>query len=426
MLSKSLLVVMVTFIGAPLFTGILAIALLGFHNAEIDFTVIALELLRIVQTPLLSALPFFAFAGIVLSESHASERLLAVVQAAFGWMPAGLCLVSLLLCAFFTAFTGASGVTIVAVGGLLLPALMKAGYSQRFSMGLLTSSGSLGLLLPPSLPLILYGIIVQQMEGVEHFQLTELFMAGLLPALVMVVCLFTLSGWAWWRSSIGSLAFDGNALRKALWDARWELPLPFLVLWGIYGGVLVLSESAAFMAVYVVLVECFAYREIGLRKLSQIAVESMTMVGGVLIILACALVLTNYLIDAEVPGMLFEFVKQYVDDKWMFLLCLNVFLLVLGMLLDIFSSLVVVVPLIVPVALSYGIHPVHLGIVFLANMQIGYFTPPVGMNLFIASFRFKQPIIVLYRATIPFMIALLVALALITWIPWLSLWHFEK
>lgn len=426
MLSKSLFVTLITFVGAPLFTGILAIAMFGFHASDIDLTVVGLELLRISQTPLLSALPFFAFAGFVLSESRASERLLAVVQSAFGWMPAGLCLVSLILCAFFTAFTGASGVTIVAVGGLLLPALLKAGYSERFSLGLLTSSGSLGLLLPPSLPLILYGIIVQQMEGVEPFQLTELFMAGLLPALVMVICLFALSGWAWSRSKIGSMPFDGKALRKALWDARWELPLPFLVLWGIYGGVLVLSESAAFMAVYVVLVECFAYREISLRKLGHIAVESMTMVGGVLIILACSLVLTNYLIDAEVPTRMFEFVKQYVDDKWVFLLCLNVFLLMLGMMLDIFSALVVVVPLIVPVALFYGIHPVHLGIVFLANMQIGYFTPPVGMNLFIASFRFKQPIMVLYRASIPFMIALLVALALITWIPWLSLWHFNR
>lgn len=426
MLANSLLVTLITFIGAPLFTGILAFAFLGFYSAEIDFTVVGLELLRIAQTPLLTALPFFAFAGFVLSESRASERLLAVVQAAFGWMPAGLCLVALLLCAFFTAFTGASGVTIVAVGGLLLPALLNAGYRERFSLGLLTSSGSLGLLLPPSLPLILYGIIVQQMDGVEPFQLTELFMAGLLPALVMLLCLFVLSGWSWRQSRVGSIAFDGKALCTALWAARWELPLPVLVLWGIYGGVLVLSESAAFMAVYVVMVECFAYREIGMRKLARIAVESMTMVGGVLIILACSLVLTNYLIDAEVPNQMFEFVKRYVDDKWVFLLCLNLFLLMLGMMLDIFSALVVVVPLIVPVALSYGIHPVHLGIVFLANMQIGYFTPPVGMNLFIASFRFKQPIMVLYRATLPFMIALLIALTLITWVPWLSLWHFDR
>lgn len=425
MFSKSALVLLVTFIGAPLFTGILAIALLGFYSSDIDLTVVGLELLRIAQTPLLSALPFFAFAGFVLSESRASERLLALVQAAFGWLPAGLCLVALLLCAFFTAFTGASGVTIVAVGGLLLPALMKAGYRERFSLGLLTSSGSLGLLLPPSLPLILYGIIVQQMDGVEHFQLTDLFLAGLLPALVMILCLFLLCGREWAHARVGSTPFDSSVLRKALWAARWELPLPILVLWGIYGGVLVLSESAAFMAAYVVLVECFAYREITLRKLSGIAVESMTMVGGVLIILASALVLTNYLIDNEVPTMMFEFVKQYVSEKWVFLLCLNLFLLLLGMMLDIFSALVVVVPLIVPVAISYGIHPVHLGIVFLANMQIGYFTPPVGMNLFIASFRFKQPIMVLYHSTVPFMIALLIALALITWLPWLSLWHFE-
>lgn len=424
MLTKSLLTVLVTFLGAPLFAGILALGMLGFQGNDIDFTVVGLELLRIAQTPLLSALPFFAFAGFVLSESRASERLLAVVQAAFGWMPAGLCLVALLLCAFFTAMTGASGVTVVAVGGLLLPALLKAGYRERFSLGLLTSSGSLGLLLPPSLPLILYGIIVQQMEGVEAFQLTELFMAGVLPALVMIICLFVVCGWSWWRTGVGATAFDSGVLRKALWEARWELPLPFLVLWGIYGGVLVLSESAAFMALYVVLVECIAYREIGMRKLGQIAVESMTMVGGILIILASSLVLTNYLIDAEVPAKMFEFVKQYISEKWMFLLFLNLFLLVLGMMLDIFSALVVVVPLIVPVALSYGVHPVHLGIVFLANMQIGYFTPPVGMNLFIASYRFNKPIVALYRASIPFMIALLIALAFITWVPWLSLWHF--
>lgn len=425
MLTKTLLTVFITFLGAPLFVGILALGMLGFHGNDIDFTVVGLELMRIAQTPLLSALPFFAFAGFVLSESRASERLLAVVQAAFGWMPAGLCLVTLLLCAFFTAMTGASGVTVVAVGGLLLPALLKAGYRERFSLGLLTSSGSLGLLLPPSLPLILYGIIVQQMEGVEAFQLTDLFMAGVLPALLMIVCLFAVCGWSWWQTGVGATSFDSSALRKALWAARWELPLPFLVLWGIYGGVLVLSDSAAFMALYVVVVECLAYREIGARKLGQIAVEAMTMVGSILVILACSLVLTNYLIDAEVPGKMFEFVKQYISEKWMFLLFLNLFLLVLGMMLDIFSALVVVVPLIVPVALSYGVHPVHLGIVFLANMQIGYFTPPVGMNLFIASYRFNKPVVMLYRSTIPFIIALLIALAFITWVPWLSLWHFD-
>jgi len=407
--------------GAPLFAVLMSGAMLGFYAADIPLTVVAIEVYRIVDTPLLVALPLFTYSGYVLAEAKTSVRLVNLVQSLFGSLPSGLAMVGFVACAIFTALTGASGVTIVALGALLLPALQQAGYSEKFGLGLVTTSGSLGLLLVPSVPLILYGIVAQQMEVGEPFTIVDLFVAGILPMLLMLTLLVSWTLWHHRGGKIPRIPFSTANLWDALKAARWELPLPIVILGGIYSGFLAISEAAAVTAVYVTIAEVVLYREIPLRRLPGVMIDAMVMVGGILLVLGVALAFTNFLVDAEVPQALFEFMQEHVQSALGFLLLLNVLLLVLGAMLDIFSALVIVVPLILPVAAGYGIHPVHLGIVFLANMQIGYFTPPVGMNLFIASFRFKKPLLDLYSASLPFMLVLLVALLLITYIPWLSL-----
>lgn len=407
--------------GTPLFVVIAAAGLLGLWWQDIHLSVIAVEIYRITDSPLLLALPLFTFAGYVIAESRAPDRLLNLTQAFFGWLPAGLPLIALLICTFFTAITGASGVTIVAIGALIYPALRKAGYNQRFSLGLITSSGSLGLLLVPSMPLILYGIMVQQMRLESSFELTHLFIAGILPLLLMI---FLLTLWILWTTrnqEIVRSPFTWRSARQALWQARWELPLVPVLFGGIYGGWFAISEIAAITALYVLIAQVFLYREIRLSEIPRIMVRASTIIGEIILILAVSLALTNVFISAEIPTLLFETLREFITSKYSFLLLLNIVLLALGAVLDIFSAIVIMVPLILPVAISYGIHPVHLGIVFLANMQIGYFTPPVGMNLFIASSRFNKPIAQLYQATIPYFFVLMLAVLLITYIPVLSL-----
>lgn len=410
-------------IGAPLFSVLLAASMLGFYSADIELAIVAIELYRIVDTPLLVALPLFTFSGYLLSESNTSTRLVNVMQSLFGFLPSGLAIVAFIACALFTALTGASGVTIVALGALLLPALRQGGFSEKFSTGLVTTSGSLGLLLVPSVPLILYGVIAQQIDVGESFTIVQLFVAGVVPLCLMLVLL---SAWTLWKHRGGAIPrvpFSWANVGDALWAARWEIPLPFVVLGGVFSGVFAISEAAAVTALYVIFAEVVLYKEVTFKQLGGVAVESMVMVGGILMILGIALGFTNYLVDAEVPQQLMVSMQTYIKSPIGFLLLLNVLLLALGAMLDIFSALVIMVPLLLPVAVGYGIHPVHLGIIFLANMQVGYFTPPVGMNLFIASYRFKKPLLELYSATLPFMLILLVALAMITYIPVLSLWH---
>jgi tripartite ATP-independent transporter DctM subunit len=408
-------------LGTPLFAIILAVAMAGFWTLGVDLRVIAIELYRLADTPALVALPLFTFAGYLLGESHASRRLVHLTRALLGWMPGGLAVVAFVTCAFFTAFTGASGVTIVALGALLYPALKQAGFGEHFSMGLVTTSGSLGLLLPPSLPLILYGIIAQQLNVGRDLAIGDLFLAGILPGCLMIVLLSAWSVWVNRRHPIPLVPLSGKDAWAAVRAAAWEIPLPIFVLGGIYGGFFAISEAAAVTALYVVIVEVFIYREITLRQLPGIMRESMIMVGGILLILGVSLASTNFLIDAQIPMQLFAFIQAHVSGKIVFLVLLNLLLLVLGAILDIFSAIVIMVPLILPVAVNYGVDPVHLGIIFLANMQIGYITPPVGMNLFIASYRFKIPVTTVYRATVPFMLVLLAAVVIITYWPALSL-----
>ncbi len=413
--------VLMTLLGAPLFTVLTAAAMAGFTMLGIDLSVVAIELYRIADTPILVALPLFTFTGYLLAESRAASRLVGLTRAFLGWMPGGLAIVAFVVCALFTAFTGASGVTIVAMGALLYPALKQDGYEENFSLGLVTTSGSLGLLLPPSLPLILFGIIAQQMDAGADISIEKLFAAGILPALLMI---FLLSAWSI-RANRHTLVpvtrFSVKKCMYALRAAAWEIPLPIFVFAGIYSGFFAVSEAAAVSAMYVLVVEMLIYREVKWSHLPSIIRESMVMVGGILLILGVSLAFTNFLIDAQIPMKLFALCQQFITNKWVFLILLNLFLLMLGTMLDIFSAIVIMVPLMLPVAMAYDIHPVHLGIIFLANMQIGYFTPPVGMNLFIAGYRFNKPIMTIYRATIPFMLVLLLAVLIITYWPGLSL-----
>ncbi|NOX32585.1 MAG: TRAP transporter large permease subunit [Deltaproteobacteria bacterium] len=416
-----LILVLFALLGAPLFSVITAAAMAGFYFSGINLSVMAIELYRIADTPILLALPLFTFAGYILGESNTSDRLVRLTQAFFGWMPGGLAIVAFIVCALFTAFTGASGVTIVAMGALLYPALKQAGYKDKFSLGLITTSGSLGLLLPPSLPLILYGVIAQQMSSGEEISIENLFLAGILPAILMIILLSLWSIWANRKKPVPLTPFSLKTALSAAREAIWEIPLPIFVFIGIYTGFFAVSEAAAVTAMYVLIVEVVIYKEIPLNRLAAIIKDSMVMVGGILLILGVSLAFTNYLIDAEVPMKLFDLCQTYVTSKLVFLILLNIFLLILGAMLDIFSAIIIMVPLMLPVALEYGVNPVHLGIIFLANMQIGYFTPPVGMNLFIAGYRFNKPIIEIYKATIPFMLVLLLAVLIITYWPWLSL-----
>ncbi len=344
-----------------------------------------------------------------------------LAQAALGWMPGGLPVVAFLTCAFLTAFTGASGVTIVALGAMLYPALKMGGYPDRFALGLVTSSGALGLLLPPSLPLILYAVIAQQLPAGAGVTIQAVFTAGLLPCLVMIVALSLFGLRVTKQNKVPLHRFSWGELRAAIAAAKWELPLPVFVFAGIYGGFFAVSEAAAVTALYVLVTQVLVYREIRPAQLPRIMREAMMMVGSVLLIVGVAMAFTNWLIDAEVPNRLFDLVREHIHSKYVFLLALTAFLLVLGMMLDIFSALVIMVPLILPMAVGYGVHPVHLGIIFLATMEIGYCMPPVGMNLVIGSFRFRKPVMELAHASLPFMAVLLAAVLIITYLPWLSL-----
>jgi C4-dicarboxylate transporter DctM subunit len=416
-----ILIILLALLGAPLFAVIVASAMIGFYNADVDLSVIAVEIYRIAEMPALLALPLFTFAGYLLGESKAPTRLLNLTNALLGWIPGGMAFVALAACAFFTAFTGATGITIVALGALLYPALKQAGYPENFNLGLITTSGSLGLLFAPSLPLILYGVIAQQMNLPQSLTIDQMFLAGILPGILMIIML---TGWSLWvnrGSQVPLSSFSTHELVTALKAAAWELPIPVIVLGGIYGGVFAISEAAAVTALYVLIVEVFIFRDVSLKTLPNVMRESMILVGAILIILGVSLASTNYMIDSGLPTIIFDTVREFITSKLTFLLVLNIFLLILGAFLDIFSALVIMVPLLIPLALGYDIHPVHLGIIFLANMQIGYITPPVGMNLFIASYRFDKPVLQLYMATLPFFFLLLAAVLVITYVPALSL-----
>jgi C4-dicarboxylate transporter DctM subunit len=401
-------------IGVPIFVVICGLALYLFFISGIDLSAVIIEMHRMATTPVLVAIPLFTFAGYLLSESGAPKRLIRLSNAVLGWLPGGLAVIALIACAIFTALTGATGLTIIALGGILLPAMSRGKYPEVFSLGLLTTSGTLGLLFPPSLSLIIYAIVAK-------VRIDQLFIAGIIPGIILVVLLsvFSISRAA--QNKIPKTRLQISQVSGAIKAALWELPLPLVVLGGIYSGKFAVSEAAAITAVYVLIVEVIIYRDIDWKDLPEIMKKSMVLVGAVLIILGAAMGLTNYLIDAEIPMQMLEFFKLHIESKILFLIVLNLFLLAVGCTMGIFSALVVVVPLLSPIAQAYGIDPIHLGIIFLANLEIGASIPPLGINLFIASIRFERPVLKLYMASLPFIAILLFGLALITYIPWMSL-----
>ncbi|MBM3772432.1 MAG: TRAP transporter large permease subunit [Acidimicrobiia bacterium] len=401
--------------GAPIFAVLGGAAVLLFMMDGVTPAAVLIETYALNTSATLPAIPLFTLAGFLLAEGHASSRLLGVFRAWFGWIPGGTAVVCALLCSFFTVFTGGSGVTILALGGLLLPALLRDGYAERFSIGLLTASGSLGLLLPPALPLILYGIVAQ-------LPIEDLFVGGILPGLLLTGMIAAWGVRQGLASGATRTTFNLREGVRALWAAKWELAMPIVVLVSLFSGWATAIESAALVAFYAFVVQTMIHRDItSARAVLRVLVECVTVVGGVLIILGVAVGLTNYLIGAQVPARLLEWTTSYIGSRLTFLLALNVFLLAVGCLMDIFSATVVVAPLLVPLGAAYDIHPVHLGIIFIANLELGYLTPPVGLNLFLASYRFKRSLLEVARASLPMLAILGVGVLVITYVPWLTL-----
>lgn len=412
-------------LGTPLFAVLALAALLAFAGQGISSAAVVTEMTRLAGTPILISVPLFTFAGYLFAEAQTPRRLVRLTRAALGWVPGGLAIVTMIACAIFTAFTGGSGVTIVALGGLMMPALLADRFSKRFSLGLLTTGGSLGILFPPSLGLIIYSYIAMQSaaqslpDPLSGPTVDRLFLAGIVPGVLLIVLLSILALRQGGRGQARTTPFRWSELWAAIKGAAWEIPLPLILLGGIYGGKLTVTEAAAATAFYALVVEVFIYRDISLRRLPEVAGESMTLVGGILIIIAAALGLTNYLIDAQVPAKILG--GGLITSRFGFLLALNGLLLVIGSLMEGFSAMIVTVPIIVPLALHYGVDLTHLGVIFLMNMELAFSTPPVGLNLVIASFRFRQPILEVVRASLPFMLVMLIMLLLVTYIPALSL-----
>jgi len=412
-----LLLVVIALIGAPLFTALAAGALLVSFASEISPDILIIEMNRLTASPNMLALPLFIFAGVIMSHGGAPKRLVAFYRANFGFLPGGIAVVTLISCAFFTMFSGASGVTILALGGLLYPILKDEGYPEKFNLGLLTTSGSLGLLFPPSLAMIIYGVVA-------NVSIEDLFIAGIFPGFLLIVLLSIYSAYTGNLNNVKHHKFVFSESAIACKRCLLDLFLPIGILLGFFGGFLSLTEIAAATAAYALFIDTVIYKTISLRKQGlHLLTEASLLFGSLIIILLIALGLTNLLIDAQLPTLLLNFIEQFIDTKIEFLILLNIFLLLVGAIMDIFSAILVVVPLLLPLALRYDIHPIHLGIIFIANLEIGYSTPPIGINLFIASNRFRKPIHTLFQSTIPFLLIMLVWLLMITYIPELSLWR---
>ena len=399
--------------GMPLFA-ILggAAALLFMHDAVTPATIL-IETYSLSVSPTLAAIPLFTLAGFLLAEGKASERLLRVFRAYFGWIPGGTAVVCAVLCSFFTVFTGGSGVTILALGGVLFPALIKDGYREKFSLGLLTASGSLGLLLPPALPLILYAVVAQ-------IPIEDIFIGGILPGILLTSMVAAWGVREGVVSRAGRYPFRASEALAATWQAKWELAMPALVLIAMFSGLATAVEASALTALYALVVQAFIHRDLSPRGLLRAFGECVTVIGGVLIILGVAQGFTSYLVGALVPAILVEWVRVHISSRLMFLFVLNLFLHGVGWLMEIYAAIVVVVPLIVPLGAVFGINPVHLGIIFLANLELGFLTPLVGLNIFLASYRFKRPVLEVCAAALPMMAILGIGVLVITYIPWLT------
>jgi C4-dicarboxylate transporter DctM subunit len=401
-------------LGSPVFTTLGGLALFLFWSEGLPIAAVALDHYRMVVNPSLPMIPLFTLAGYFLAEGGAPRRLIRVFNALFGGMRGGAAIVTVLGCAFFTSFSGASGVTIIALGGMLMPLLVAAGYSQKSALGLLAGAGSLGGLLPPGLPLVLYALVAK-------LPIEDMFLAGMVPGLLMIALV------AAWGLRLAPRACgprrprDWREARAALLDAKWELALPLVAFAALFGGFATPVEAAALTAVYAFVIEVFVYRDLSLRRdVPRVTAQCGLLVGGVLLILGVALGFTNFLIDANVPERLVDWVSATIHSRWLFLAALNVFLLLAGCVLDIFSATVVLVPLLVPLGAAFGIDPLHLAIVFLVNMELGYLTPPVGMNLFFTAYRFGKPLPEVFRAALPAFCVLATGLVAVTLLPWLA------
>jgi C4-dicarboxylate transporter DctM subunit len=416
MLYLVIILVVLALFGLPLFAVLGAGSLFYAYHSDLDAALLIVELNRLATSPNLTAIPMFTFAGVVLAAGGAPQRLIRLFNAWLGWLPGGLAIVAIATCAFFTSFSGASGVTILALGGLLYPVLRKVHYPERFTLGLLTTSGSLGLLFAPSLAILLYGIVA----GVN---IDEMFLAGIVPGLVLMIMLGIYAGATGARFGVHHHPFTWHVAIRALRTAYADILLPVMIIVGIFGGFVTVSEAAACTALYVLVLEGFVHKTLSLKnQLIPLLADTSVLVGSILIILGVAMGLTNLMIDAQLPMKLLAWMEDSIDSQLKFLILLNIFLLAVGAMMDIFSATVVIVPLILPLAQRFGVDPVHLGIIFLANLEIGYSTPPVGINLFIASQRFEKPILGLFRAALPFLGIMLAWLIVVTYLPVLSLW----
>lgn len=400
--------------GGALFALLGGASIIGYAAAGEPISTILIDFNRLTRNSTILIIPLFTLAGYIIAEGKAPQRLVAFARASVGWLPGGIAVVVLGTCAFFTTFTGASGITIIALGGLLYPILRQT-YNERFSLGLVTASGSIGLLFPPSVPLILYAIIAQ-------VRIDRMLLAGIIPGiLILSILSLYCCGWSITKRT-EKTPFDWGVFRQTLWEAKWELLLPFIVLAGIVSGKVTLDEAAALTAIYACIIEMCIHRSIPLKALPRIIKESTVLVGAILIILGIALGLTNYLITLDVPTIVLDWIQSTTESRIITLIGLNIFLLIVGCLMDIFSAVIIVVPLLLPIAEQFGIDKAHLGIIVLTNLEIGYLTPPVGMNLFISSMKFDRSVLLLYRSVLLFIALLLIALVLVTYVPELSLW----
>jgi C4-dicarboxylate transporter DctM subunit len=417
----ALLVVAAALLGAPVFVAMAGLALLLFFAGGTPVTGVTAEVFRLIKSPTLPAIPLLTAAGYVLAESRASSRLVRFFRALFGWMPGGIAVMVAAVCALFTAFTGGSGVTIIALGGLVYPILKHDGYPEGFSLGLVTAAGSLGLLFPPSLPVILYSVVASSSQKLS-VPAESLYLAALLPGLLLVILV------AAYGIYIGRTAqtrerqpFSWREVGRSGWAAKWELLLPLFLIALFASGFASMVETAAAACAYAVVAECVIARDISLRGLPGVLLRAGALMGAVLILLSVAMGLTGYLVDAQIPDQVLAWVKLHVHSQVLFLLALNALLLVLGSVLEIYSAIIILAPLIAPMGVAFGVDPVHLGVIFLANLELGFLCPPVGLNLFLSSSRFGTPLPRLYRHVVPFLIILGIGVLLITYMPSMSI-----
>lgn len=408
----SILLFIAALLGTPIFIVLGGYAVFLFLHSGGSLEVIPNEAYSMLTGKHIPAIPLFTLAGFILSESKAGERLVRLFRVTFGWLPGGLAIATIVICTFFTALTGASGVTILALGGLLSYILLQNKYRKDFTLGLLTVNG-IGTLFPPSLPLIMYGVVAQ-------INIKNMFLCSVLPGSLMVLALVIFVVFTSHKEKIERIPFDRNELIPSVFESLWEILIPFVIIFFYFKGLTTLVETGAITVLYVLIVEVVIKKDIAIKRLSDVFLKSIPIMGGVLIILAVAKGLSYFIVDAEVPMQLTEWMQRYIRSKYLFLLILNIVLLVTGCLMDVFSAIMVLVPLIIPLGEAYGIHPVHLGIIFLANLEVGYLTPPVGINLFLASFRFNEPLVQIYKYVVPFLIVMLASVLMITYIPWVS------